>query len=151
MRKLVLILALVSVSLLTSAAAAAAADPVYSNWRGLAIRGADPVAYFTDGAYRPGKSEHSIEWKGATWRFSTAANRDLFAANPEQYEPEFGGYCAYAISQGSLVSSDPESFSLVNGKLYLNYSASVHKKWLKDQQNYIDQANAQWPGLLGDR
>lgn len=129
---------------------ASAADPVYSNWRGLAIRGADPVAYFTEGAYRAGSSMHTTEWMGATWRFASAEHKALFEANPEAYSPEYGGYCAYAISQGSLVSSDPESFSLVEGKLYLNYSPSIHQKWLEDRSDYVEAADANWPGLRDD-
>ena len=80
-------------------------------------------------------------------RFSTAKNRALFEADPEKYAPQFGGYCAYAVSQGYTASIDPEAFTLVDGKLYLNYSKDVMNEWLKDRDALIRQAEEKWPGL----
>jgi len=128
-------------------AAVQAIDPVYSNWRGLAIRGADPVAYLTQGHHIEGVSAHSLEWMGASWRFASAENRAAFEASPEKYAPQYGGYCAYAVSQGSTASVDPEAFTIVEGKLYLNYSQSVQRTWLQDRDVYIEEADANWPGL----
>ncbi len=128
-------------------AAAFAIDPVYSNWRGLAIKGADPVAYFTVGGYRAGRAEHSLEYMGATWRFSSAENKALFEGDPERYAPQYGGYCAWAVSQGYTASVDPEAFAIVDDKLYLNYSQSIQKKWAAEQDAHIAQADANWPGL----
>ena len=122
-------------------------EPVFRDKRGLAIRGADPVAYFTDGAYRAGSEAHTTTWMGATWRFVSAENRDRFVADPAKYAPQFGGYCAYAVSQGYTATIDPEAFTVVNGKLYLNYSKSVEKKWRANRDAYIEKANENWPRI----
>lgn len=125
---------------------ALALDPVFSA-KGLAIRGADPVAYFTDGKYVPGSPEFTTKWMGATWRFASADHRDRFVADPEKYAPQYGGYCAYAVSQGRTATIDPTAFTVVNGKLYLNYSKSIEKTWRANRDEYIEQADANWPGL----
>lgn len=130
--------------------AALATDPIYENWRGLAIRGTDPVAYFTEGKPVDGSSDHTFEYMGATWRFSTAANRAAFLAEPEKFAPKFGGYCAWAVSQGYTASTAPEAWTIVDGKLYLNYSKSVMKDWLADRDAFIVKANKNWPGIRDD-
>lgn len=124
----------------------AAADKVYSSW-GTAIDGYDAVAYFTEGQPVEGDKEFSHDWKGATWRFSSAVNRDLFAANPDKYAPQYGGYCAYAVSQGYTASTEPDAWSIVDGKLYLNYSKSVRTRWEQDTAGYIADADTNWPGI----
>jgi YHS domain-containing protein len=123
--------------------------PVYSNWRGLAIRGFDPVAYFTEGRPVEGSSEHTAEWMGATWRFASAANRDRFVAGPERYAPRYGGYCAYAVAKGETASIDPEAWKIVDGKLYLNYSRDIQETWEKDIPGYVEKADRNWPKLRG--
>lgn len=133
---------------LSAAPAAAGEDPVFSDWRGRAIRGYDPVAYFTEGRPVEGDSEITAEWQGATWRFASEANRALFLADPEAYAPQFGGYCAWAVSQGSTASIDPEAWEITDGKLYLNYSKSVQKLWQDDRPAAISRANANWPKVL---
>ncbi|MEM8604548.1 MAG: YHS domain-containing (seleno)protein, partial [Cyanobacteria bacterium P01_H01_bin.121] len=115
---------------------------------GVAIRGADPVAYFTEGAPVQGKSEFSYEWNGAKWQFSSAENRDLFASNPEEYAPQYGGFCAWAVSQGYTAPVDPEAWRIVDGKLYLNFDQSVQRRWAQDIPGNIAQANANWPAVL---
>lgn len=115
---------------------------------GYAISGADPVAYFTESEYVQGDESFSHEWKGATFLFSTAANRDLFIANPESYAPQYGGYCSYAMSRGGMAGIDPQAFDIVDDKLYLNLSLSVRETWRSDQANYIQLANGFWPGVL---
>lgn len=115
---------------------------------GIAIRGADPVAYFTQGEAVIGSSEFEYEWNGATWRFASAEHRDLFAANPEQYAPEYGGYCAWAVSQGYTAPVDPEAWRIVDGKLYLNYDQRIQQRWSQDVEGNIAQADANWPGVL---
>ena len=87
------------------------------------------------------------EWMGAKWQFSSPESRDLFKANPAQYAPQFGGYCAWAVSHGYTADIDPEAWKIVNGKLYLNYSKSVQKKWEQDIPKYIEDGNRNWPGL----
>lgn len=128
-------------------ASAWALDPVFADKRGLAIRGADPVAYFTDGAYQPGSPSFTTKWKGAEWRFVSAEHRDRFIANPERWAPQYGGYCAYAVSQNYTASINPEAFTVVGDKLYLNYSKKVEKAWRSNRDAYIRQADAHWPKL----
>jgi YHS domain-containing protein len=112
-----------------------------------AIRGYDPVAYHTEGKPVPGDPEIRFDWEGATWHFSSAANRDAFAANPAKYAPAYGGYCAYGTANGYKVSTAPEAFAIEDGRLYLNYSVGVQKTWNKDRPGYIQKADANWSTL----
>ncbi|MDE0944464.1 MAG: YHS domain protein [Alphaproteobacteria bacterium] len=125
-----------------------AADAIYSNWLGRAIAGYDPVAYFTTGKPVEGDGEITATWKGAEWRFASAANRDLFVATPEKYAPQYGGYCAYAVAQNSTAKIDPTAWAIVNGKLYLNYSHDIQKTWVADQAAFILTADKNWPSVL---
>jgi YHS domain-containing protein len=120
---------------------------VYSE-NGVAVDGTDVVAYFTKGKPVSGSSEHTHQWNGATWRFSNEANRDAFAANPEAYAPQYGGYCAYAVSEGYTASTVPEAWKIVDGKLYLNYSKRIQRKWERNEAGRIKDANANWPKVL---
>ncbi|MEC9434298.1 MAG: YHS domain-containing (seleno)protein [Pseudomonadota bacterium] len=133
---------------LAPGAARADADPVFADWRGRAIRGYDPVAYFTEGRPVEGSSAFETEWNGATWRFASAENRARFLAEPETYAPQYGGYCAWAVSQGYTASIEPEQWSIVEGKLYLNYNADVQAKWKADVPGFIAKADANWPKAL---
>jgi YHS domain-containing protein len=141
---------LLLVSLLISIFPSAfALDPIFTPWsNNLAIRGYDPVAYFTENKAVEGNKDFAWEWQGATWRFSSQANLDLFKSAPEDYAPQYGGYCAYAVAKNSTASIQPEQFAIVDGKLYLNYNKSVQAKWLADQAAFIEKANKNWPGLL---
>ena len=145
MRKL--IAALATVMALFSAQTASAAEPVYQSFLGTAIDGTDPVAYFEEGRPIEGSSDFKHEWNGATWRFSSEENRALFAANPEKYAPQYGGYCAWAVSKGYTASTDPEAWKIVDGKLYLNYSKSVQATWEQDVPGNIAKGDANWPSL----
>ena len=98
-----------------------------------------------------GKKDFSRKWKGATWYFSSAQNRDLFRDNPEKYAPKYGGYCAYAVSQGYTASIVPEAWRIVDGKLYLNYSKGVQQTWEQDIPGYIKLADKNWPRLLKEK
>ena len=118
------------------------------DWRGRAIRGTDPVAYFTEGRAVPGDPDIAHEWSGATWRFASEENRARFIADPAAYAPQFGGYCSWAVSKGYTASTDPEAWTIVDGKLYLNYSKDVQKQWLADRDAAIARAEANWPGVL---
>ena len=132
------------------AAAASALSPVNKSFLGgVAIDGYDPVAYFTDGKPVEGKKEFSHEWKGATWRFASAEHRDRFAAAPEQYAPQYGGYCAWAVAHGYTADIEPEAWAVVDGKLYLNYHLEVKARWDKDVPGYIAQGDQNWPKLVG--
>lgn len=113
-----------------------------------AINGYDTVAYFTLGKPVKGQDSLVYEWMGAKWKFSTPAHLELFKARPEQYAPQYGGYCAYGVTQGYLVKVEPEQFTVREGKLYLNYDADVQAKWLKDPAGYIRSADAAFEGVL---
>ena len=116
---------------------------------GVAIRGYDPVAYFTVGRPEKGLDTLVYAWRGAQWKFASQANLDLFRADPEKYAPQYGGYCAYGVANDNLVSIEPDKFRIIDGKLYLNYDAAVQSKWLLDTRGYIEKANAKFPALLG--
>ena len=132
--------------LLTRPAMAATA-PVFSDG-GLAIRGADPVAYFTEGGPVAGDPAHSLMWEGTIWQFASAENMATFEMNPTAYAPQFGGYCAFAMSRGYIASTVPEAWTIHEGKLYLNYSLSVRDLWSTDIPGNIAAANGHWPGIL---
>ncbi|MGS2718856.1 YHS domain-containing (seleno)protein [Eionea flava] len=114
----------------------------------LAIRGADTVAYFTEGKYIAGSEQFSTQWQGATWQFVSQKHLDLFTHSPEQYAPQYGGYCAYGVSRNYLVKIEPENWTIVDGKLYLNYDDGVQRKWEKDIPGFINKADQQFPELL---
>ena len=129
-------------------AAVLAVEPVNSSLLRGAIKGYDPVAYFTQGGPAKGKGAHSHEWMGATWYFVSAENMALFAGDPEKYAPQYGGYCAYAVSQGYTAKIDPDAWKIVDDKLYLNFSRKVQKLWEEDIPGYIAEADANWPKIL---
>jgi YHS domain-containing protein len=131
---------------LATTAIAGKVDPVYQHG-GLAIRGYDAVAYYQQSAPVKGSSQFSYQWRGATWLFASAENLDRFQADPERYAPQYGGYCAYAVSKGRTASIDPEAWRIVDGKLYLNYSKGVQKKWEQDVPGNIVKADEYWPDL----
>ncbi|MFK7744472.1 MAG: YHS domain-containing (seleno)protein [Roseobacter sp.] len=128
-------------------AAQAATAPIYSE-NGIAIDGTDPLSYFQDGAPAKGSKKYVHKWMGTAWRFQNEENRDTFAANPEAYAPQYGGYCAYAVSEGYTASTVPHAWKIVDGKLYLNYSRRIQRKWEKDIPGRIAAADAKWPGLI---
>lgn len=126
-----------------------ALDPVYTGFfSSEAIKGYDSVAYFTENKPVKGKSEFSLERDGATWLFASQENLDLFKADPEKYAPQYGGYCAYAVSQGTTASIKPELFTIHNGKLYLNYNEKINAQWSEKKDDFISKADVQWPKLL---
>lgn len=128
-----------------------ALDPVFSSrFSSVAIRGYDPVAYFTQGAAFKGKKEYQYEWKGAKWRFSTEENMNKFILSPESYEPQFGGYCSYAVGLGQTAPSDPTQFTVSGGKLYLNFSSKTKVLWEDDRDKFIEQGHENWPKLLSE-
>lgn len=125
---------------------AGATQPVFAE-DGLAVRGADVVAYFTEARPVAGRAEFTHAWRGATWRFASAANRDLFAAAPERYAPAYGGHCAWAVAQGYTAPVDPAAWRIVDGRLFLNFSASVQRTWERDIHGNITKADTNWPRL----
>lgn len=112
---------------------------------GLAIDGYDPVAYFTVQKPVEGLPEFRADYQGSTFLFASAVHRDIFGANPEQFVPQYRGYCAYGMAKGYKAKIDPVAFTVVHGKLYLNYNEAVQRRWLSDIPGYIRQADANWP------
>jgi YHS domain-containing protein len=128
--------------------ASAGKDKVFTGLvEGTGAGGYDVVAYFS-GAPVEGKADITSEWNGARWRFANAENKAAFDADPEKYAPQFGGYCAYAVSKGATAKGDPQAWSVVDGKLYLNYSTGVRTEWQKDVPGNIAAGNANWPKVL---
>ncbi|MEQ8664954.1 MAG: YHS domain-containing (seleno)protein [Rhodospirillales bacterium] len=127
-------------------AAPASAGPVFEDG-GAAIRGYDAVAYFTENKPVEGDVAFAHDWNGATWLFSSAANRDAFAADPGRYAPQYGGYCAYAVSEGYTAPTDPAAWSIVDDRLFLNYSRSVQSRWSGNAQTRIRAGDANWPEI----
>lgn len=112
---------------------------------GRALQGYDPVAFFTE--KKPVKGDPTISSKvnGATYYFSTAGNKAAFDKEPAKYEPQFGGYCAYGVSKGSLVKIEVDAFQIVNGRLLLQYNKGIRDKFNKDTAGNLKTADAKWP------
>ena len=127
-----------------------ALDPVFSDRDGLAMRGADPVAYFTEKKMLKGTASFGYEWQGARWLFVSSQNRDTFAVQPEKFAPQYGGYCAAAVAAGTVAPSNPTAWMLVEGKLYLNSDEPTQERWKRDIPGNIEKADANWPGVLSD-
>ena len=125
---------------------ATATTPSYAK-SPLALTGYDPVSYFSGSRPAKGKSQFTAQYRGLTYRFASAQNRDAFAASPARYAPQYDGYCAYGVSRGYKVGVDPLAYKVVSGKLYVNYSRSVQRTWSRDIPGYIAKANKNWPGL----
>lgn len=128
---------------------AQAAEPEIFNTDGVAINGYDPVAYFTQSAPVEGSADHTVDWNGATWQFSSAENKSAFEADPAAYAPQYGGYCAYAVSLGGTATTSPDAWRVVDGKLYLNLNKTVQGIWSEDVPGNIAKADANWPEVLG--
>ncbi len=138
----------VGAALMVPALPALAAEPPVFSRRGLAIRGYDPVAYFDEAKPVKGKRSIEAEWNGATWRFASTGNRDRFNADPQAYAPQYGGYCAWAVSNNYTASTDPDAWTIHDGRLYLNYSLGVQRTWSQDVPGNIARGDANWPGVL---
>ena len=118
----------------------------------VAIQGYDPVAYFKQGKALKGKKELSANNEGVVYNFATTANKEAFVKNPSAYEPQYGGWCAYAMgANGEKVEINPETFKIVDGKLYLFYNAYFNntlKSWNKDENALKPKADANWKKLI---
>ena len=115
---------------------------------GIAINGYDPVAYFKKGSAVKGKNELAVFDQGVTYYFSSVENKEEFKKNPSNYEPQYGGWCAYAMGKdGSKVEVDPGTFKIIDGKLYLYYNKFFNntlKSWNKDEVNLKSKADVNW-------
>lgn len=129
--------------------AKAAEPPVFTGLvTGVAVGGYDPVAYFTERKPVKGGKDTTAEHEGVTWRFASEATRAAFQANPAKYAPQYGGYCAWAVSQGYTAKGDPQAWTIHGGKLYLNYDKKVRATWEKDIPGNVAKGDANWPGVL---
>ncbi len=131
-------------------ATAATAGKVFEQ-AGLAIRGYDPVAYFTEQRAVEGSPGITQQWGGATWQFASSANRDRFVADSGRYAPQYGGHCAYAAANNYIAPTDPQAWTVHNDKLYLNFSKSVRARWKKDIGGNIARGDQHWPQLMQER
>lgn len=134
----------------TTNAATAQQSEIYSK-DGIAINGYDPVAYFSGTGPVKGNESFSVEWKGVKWLFANKTNAGLFKEMPEKYAPQYGGYCAYGCSRGYKAKTSPDAWTILNGKLYLNYDTGIRARWEKDRDNYILKADANWPGIRNSK
>ncbi len=114
-----------------------------------AVGGYDAVSYF-EGRPVKGRADTALRHKGAVWLFASEQNRAAFLREPERYEPQYGGYCAWAAAQGERAPGDPEHGRIVEGRLYLNYSAKVQRDWERDIPGFIRKADANWPRLRAE-
>jgi hypothetical protein len=128
-----------------------AAPRVNADRPGLALKGYDAVAYFVDGRAVPGDPRFEYAVEGVRYRFASAANRDRFAREPQRFLPQYGGFCAWAVSRGYTADTDPLAWRIVDGRLFLNYSRSVQRQWEGDIPGNVTKGDANWPGLNGRR
>lgn len=129
------------------------AEPVTqfaTSGEGVAVGGYDVVAYFTEGRPVPGKLWITTRWKGATWRFADEASRRAFLMDPRAYAPRFGGFCAWAVSEGFIAVADPQRFDIVDGRLYLQLDEKTQAEWRADPATRIAEAERKWPTVLAN-
>ena len=119
-------------------------NPVNVGSDKVAIKGYDTVAYFTNGQPTRGSSEFVFTWNGARWQFASAAHRDMFAANPERYAPQFGQFCSMGLALGKRAIADPEVWKIVDDKLYLYFSRGARDKFQQDAPKNLKEAEANW-------
>ena len=111
---------------------------------GIALRGYDVVAYFILDRAVEGMQTLSFEWKDKQWWFSSEEHLELFRQNPQSYEPQYGGYCAFGVSNGYKASTKPAAFTIIDGKLYFNFAGYVKRRWTEKQAMHITSANQKW-------
>lgn len=116
-----------------------------------AIKGYDPVAYFTDSKPVKGKDEFKFTHARANWYFSSQKNLDLFKSNPSKYMPQYGGYCAFGLAGGYKAPISPDAWTIVEDKLYLNYNKKVQVDWNADQAEMIKKADKNWPTVKKEK
>ena len=144
MRRITLLVCLIMFSFLLRAQKYP--EPIYTV-KGQAINGYDAVAYFTESKPVRGLEGFSHDWNGSKWLFSSQKNLDLFKADTDKYAPQYGGYCAWAVKEGYKAKTEPNAWTVHNGKLYLNYNKGIATKWGKDKHRYIKTADEIWKKL----
>jgi YHS domain-containing protein len=115
---------------------------------GVAVQGYDVVAYFTDGKPLKGSSQYTSTHGGGTYHFASAEHKAAFDKEPSKYAPQFGGYCAYAVSKNTTAKIEPDAFQIVDGRLLLQYDKSIRDKFSKDTAGNLVKADTNWPGLV---
>jgi YHS domain-containing protein len=124
-----------------------AADTLQFSTENGAIDGYDPVSYFTDDRAERGTADLTAIWNGAVWHFTSNAHRELFTANPEKYAPQYGGYCALGMAHGGDVPTNPEAWTIHDGKLYLNMIKEVATTWRYNPDKLVKRADLKWKAL----
>ncbi len=122
--------------------------------KGVAIKGYDPISYFSNGEPTKGKKDLTFIHEGAKYQFISQENLDLFKANPTKYAPVYGGWCAYAVSKGYTADANPKTFKIVDGKLHLFYNrllVNTLPKWNKDEDNLKKSAEKNWPKIKAEK
>lgn len=149
MRSLILAFGVALASFAAAPAAFADERPVYTGLIGnVGVSGYDVVSYFTDGRPVRGTTQFRVTHQGVEYRFASAEHLAAFQANPTRYLPQYGGYCAWAVSQGYTASANPNNWRIVDGKLYLNYNTEIQRRWEQNIPSFIQSANANWPSVL---
>jgi YHS domain-containing protein len=125
-----------------------AEEPINTGYFGdVAIKGYDPVAYFTDGKAVEGDERYSYRWLGAVWHFSSAAHRDLFLGDPSKYAPQYGGYCADGVSFGTVTTNvDPRAWRIIDDKLYISYDPGAAEGMQKIPTK-VGDSQKNWPDV----
>ena len=148
--KVLAILAVVAggVAPLTSYAVKQTGGEYNTLYAGLGAKGYDVVAYFNQGKPVQGIQKHESVYGGVTWRFASKKHRELFEANPEKYAPQYGGFCSWGAANGKLFDVDPvNGWTIVDGKLYLNFNADLNKTFTQDAAKFIPKADKNWESL----
>lgn len=120
------------------------------DWHGVALHGYDPVAYFTQGKPIKGDKKFSSDYRGAIYRFASAEDKALFDSDPTKYEPQFGGFCAYAVSQNRTADIQPDCWSIIDGRLLVQNSPKVVELWNKDVSGHLKAADQNWPAIANE-
>lgn len=151
MKRLIIILAISLAACGVGPNSASADEPsVYTNWRTNAALGGYDAMSFHDGTPVKGDPQFYFNYQGAMFYFSSQDNRNRFISEPERFAPAYGGYCAWAVAKGKLAPGDPEHWSVKDGRLYINFSGRIQRRWDKKSQIYITNADNNWPHILKD-
>jgi len=138
-------------SLLTFAATALAAEPLVNvDKNGVGIKGHDPVAYFLEAKAVKGSADYPSTYEGVTYHFASAGNKAAFDAEPAKYAPQFGGFCAWAVSNGYTAKINPDAFQIVDGRLLLQYNKRIRNKFAEDTAGNLAKADENWPGIVAE-
>jgi len=138
---------IIAVGFMAFNSVSAFAQQVNKDWGGVAVKGYDVVSYFKEQKPVKGSKEFVSEYNGAKWYFSSKDNKEEFSKEPLKYVPQYGGFCAFGVSQNHTADIDPNAWTVVNGKLYLNYNQAVSKKWNQERELLIQKADQNWPNL----